>query len=118
MGKAVSEAFEYVIKYKGKLNQPEQYENIILKANTDGSTIQLKDVARIEFGSFTYSGDTRVNGKPSVGIAINQTAGSNANDIQVAILAIMDKAAGAFPKGINSPSVIAPKRSSTNPSTR
>ncbi|ADB36883.1 efflux RND transporter permease subunit [Spirosoma linguale] len=101
IGENSREAFEYVIKYKGKLNQPEQYENIILKANTDGSLIQLKDVARIEFGSFTYSGDTRVNGKPSVGIAINQMAGSNANDIQVAILSIMDKAAGAFPKGIN-----------------
>ncbi|MBN8822660.1 MULTISPECIES: efflux RND transporter permease subunit [unclassified Spirosoma] len=101
IGEKSEEAFEYVIKYKGKLNQPEQYENIILKANADGSMVQLKDVARIEFGSFTYSGDTRVNGKPSVGIAINQMAGSNANDIQVAILAIMDKAAGAFPKGIN-----------------
>ncbi|WP_420148838.1 efflux RND transporter permease subunit [Spirosoma sp.] len=101
IGENSQEAFEYVIKYKGKLNQPEQYENIVLKANTDGSSILLKDVARIEFGSFTYSGDTRVNGRPSVGIAINQMAGSNANDIQVAILAIMDKAKGAFPKGIN-----------------
>ncbi|GAB3988562.1 efflux RND transporter permease subunit [Spirosoma daeguense] len=101
IGENSKEAFEYVIKYKGKLNQPEQYENIILKANADGSTILLKDVARIEFGSFTYSGDTKVNGRPSVGIAINQMAGSNANDIQVAILSIMDKAAGAFPKGIN-----------------
>jgi len=101
IGENSGEAFEYVIKYKGKLNQPEQYEDIILKANTDGSTIQLKDVARIEFGSFTYSGDTKVNGRPSVGIAINQMAGSNANDIQVAILSIMDKAKGAFPKGIN-----------------
>jgi HAE1 family hydrophobic/amphiphilic exporter-1 len=101
IGENSQEAFEYVIKYKGKLNQPEEYENIVLKANADGSTILLKDVARIEFGSFTYSGDTRVNGRPSVGIAVNQMAGSNANDIQVAILAIMDKAAAAFPKGIN-----------------
>ena len=101
IGENSREAFEYVIKYSGKLNQPEQYENIILKANADGSTVLLRDVARIEFGSFTYSGDTRVNGKPSVGIAINQMAGSNANDIQVAILSIMDKAAGAFPKGMN-----------------
>jgi len=101
IGESSQESFEYVIKYKGKLNQPDQYENIVLKANADGSTILLKDVARVEFGSFTYSGGTRVNGRPSVGIAINQMAGSNANDIQIAALEIMDKAKDAFPKGIN-----------------
>ncbi|MGV3557812.1 efflux RND transporter permease subunit [Larkinella arboricola] len=101
IGESSREAFEYVIKYKGKFSKPEEFDEIVLKANADGSTILLKDVARLEFGSFTYSGDTKINGKPGIGIAIYQAAGSNANDIQIAMLGIMDKAAKAFPKGVH-----------------
>ncbi|CCH52860.1 transporter, hydrophobe/amphiphile efflux-1 (HAE1) family [Fibrisoma limi BUZ 3] len=101
IGESSTESFEYVIKYKGKFTKPEEFDQIVLKANTDGSTILLKDVARLEFGSFTYSGNTKVNGKAATGIAIYQTAGSNANDIQVAMLEIMDKATKSFPKGIH-----------------
>lgn len=56
-GESSDRAFEYVLKYKGKLNQHEDYENMVLKANADGSLLRLKDVARVEFGSFTYSRD-------------------------------------------------------------
>jgi HAE1 family hydrophobic/amphiphilic exporter-1 len=99
-GESSKEAFEYVIKYKGKLNQHEQYEDIVLKANADGSSLKLKDVAKVEFGSFTYSSDTKVNGKQGIGLAIYQTAGSNANDIQVSVNKLMKKAELSFPKGI------------------
>jgi hydrophobic/amphiphilic exporter-1 (mainly G- bacteria), HAE1 family len=99
-GESSQEAFEYVIKYKGKLNKHEQYEDIVLKANADGSILRLKDVARVEFGSFTYSSNTKVNGKYGIGIAIYQTAGSNANDIQVAVNKLSAKAAQLFPKGV------------------
>lgn len=99
-GENSQEAFEYVIKYKGKLNQHEQYEDIVLKANADGSSLKLKDVAKVEFGSFTYSSDTKVNGKQGIGLAIYQTAGSNANDIQVSVNKLMKKAALSFPKGV------------------
>lgn len=101
IGESSREAFEYVIKYKGKFSKPEEFDEIVLKANADGSTILLKDVARLEFGSFTYSGDTKINGKPGIGIAIYQAAGSNANDIQIAMLGIMNKAAKALPKGVH-----------------
>ncbi|MFD1139535.1 efflux RND transporter permease subunit [Larkinella insperata] len=101
IGESSQEAFEYVIKYKGKFSKPEEFDEIVLKANADGSTILLKDVARLEFGSFTYSGDSKINGKPGIGIAIYQAAGSNANDIQIAMLGIMEKAAKAFPKGVH-----------------
>ncbi|GAB3326050.1 efflux RND transporter permease subunit [Larkinella ripae] len=101
IGESSREAFEYVIKYKGKFSKPEEFDEIVLKANADGSTILLKDVARLEFGSFTYSGDTKINGKPGIGIAIYQAAGSNANDIQIAMLGIMEKAAKALPKGVH-----------------
>ncbi|WP_128546151.1 efflux RND transporter permease subunit [Larkinella soli] len=101
IGENSAEAFEYVIKHKGKFNRPEEFDQIVLKANPDGSTILLRDVARLEFGSFTYSGNTRVDGKSATGIAIFQTAGSNANDIQVEILDILNKATREFPDGIH-----------------
>ena len=53
LGQNSTESFEYVLKYKGKLNKNEDYENIVIKASTDGSMLRLKDVARVEFGSYT-----------------------------------------------------------------
>jgi HAE1 family hydrophobic/amphiphilic exporter-1 len=101
MGEGTREAFEYVIKYSGKLNEGKQYEDIILKANPDGSILQLKDVARVELGSFSYNQNTTVNGKHGIGIAIFQTAGSNANDIQVAINDVVQNASKDFPRGVS-----------------
>lgn len=99
-GERSNESFEYLIKYKSKLNLGEQYENMVLKANSDGSVLRLKDVARIEFGSFSYTVDNRMGGKTAIGIAVFQTAGSNANDIQVAINKVLKKNAAFFPTGI------------------
>ncbi len=100
-GQSSTASFEYIIKYKGKLSQNEEYENIILKAAPDGSVLRLKDVARVEFGSFAYSSNTTVQGRPGTGIAIFQTAGSNANEILTAIDKALQKASVAFPKGIH-----------------
>jgi len=80
-GESSKEVFEYVLKYKGKLSRNEDYENIIIKANNDGSILRLKDVARVEFGSYTYSSNSMMDGGPTSGFAVFQTAGSNANDI-------------------------------------
>lgn len=99
-GESSKESFEYVIKYKGKLNKPAEYENIVIRSNADGSVLRLKDVARVEFGSYTYGNFTRVNGKPGVNIATMQLAGSNANEIQIAIAALMEKASKDFPTGV------------------
>src|SRR5688572_2413757 len=89
-GQSSSASFEYVIKYKGKLQNNQEYENIILKSAPDGSVVRLKDVARVEFGAFAYSANTLIQGKPGIGIAIFQTAGSNANDILTAAEKAMD----------------------------
>ncbi len=99
-GENSKEVFEYVIKYKGKLNKPEEYENIAIRANSDGSILRLKDVARIEFGAYSYSSLTRLNGKKGIVIGVMQLAGSNANEIQIAINKLMEKAAKDFPNGI------------------
>jgi HAE1 family hydrophobic/amphiphilic exporter-1 len=99
-GQNSTASFEYIIKYKGKLSQNAEFENIILKSAPDGSVVKMKDVARVEFGAFAYGSNTRVQGKPGTGIAIFQTAGSNANDILTAIDKALLKASASFPKGI------------------
>jgi len=99
-GEKSNEVFEYVIKYKGKLTKPEEYENIAIRANSDGSVLRLKDVARIEFGAYSYSSLTRLNGKKGIVIGVIQLAGSNSNEIQVAINKLLEKSAKDFPKGI------------------
>ncbi len=100
-GQGSTASFEYILKYKGKLSQNTDYENIILKSSLNGSVVKLKDVARVEFGAFAYSANTHVGGKPGIGIALFQTAGSNANDILTAAEEVMEKAAKNFPKGIH-----------------
>jgi hydrophobe/amphiphile efflux-1 (HAE1) family protein len=99
-GERSKEVFEYVIKYKGKLTKPEEYENIAIRSNADGSILRLKDVARVELGAYSYNSLTRLNGKKGVVIGIIQLAGSNSNDIQVAINKLMVKASKDFPTGI------------------
>lgn len=99
-GENSSESFEYVIKYKGKLNKPAEYENMIIRTNPDGSILRLKDVARIEFGSYTYGNFSRINGKPGTNIMVIQLPGSNANDIQIEVARLMEKASKSFPKGV------------------
>jgi HAE1 family hydrophobic/amphiphilic exporter-1 len=99
-GESSKEVFEYVLKYKGKLNKVKDYENIIIKANSDGSMIRLQDVARVEFGSYTYSSNSLLNGLPTSGVAIFQTAGSNANDILTEAEKQVKAFATTLPKGI------------------
>lgn len=99
-GEGSAEAFEFVIKYKGKLNQQTEYENIVIRSNADGSVLRLRDLAEIELGAYTYASHTRIDGKAGLNIGVMQLAGSNANEIQISIQDFMDKAAKGFPKGV------------------
>ena len=99
-GERSKEVFEYVIKYKGKLTKPEEYENIAIRSNADGSILRLKDVARVELGAYSYNSLTRLNGKKGIVIGVIQLAGSNSNEIQIAINKLMEKASKDFPKEI------------------
>ena len=99
-GESSKESFEYVIKYKGKLNKPGEYENIVIRSNADGSVLRLKDVARIEFGAYTYGNSTKVNGKSGLNIAVYQLPGSNSSDVQIAVKEMMEKASKDFPKDV------------------
>jgi len=100
LGQSSGETFEYVLKYKGKFNQGEDYENVVIKANNDGSMLRLKDLARVEFGSYTYSSNSRMDGKPVSGFAVLQTAGSNANDILTEVERLLEEFTTTLPKGI------------------
>lgn len=99
-GQHSKEVFEYVIKYKGKLTKPEEYENIAIRSNADGSVLRLKDVARVELGTFSYNSLTRLSGKKGVVLGILQLSGANANETQIAVRKAMEKASKSFPAGI------------------
>lgn len=100
LGQSSKEVYEYVLKYKGKLNQGEEYENMIIKSNADGSMLRLKDVARVEFGSYTYSTNARMDGTPVSGFAVFQTAGSNANDILTEVQRLLKEFEKTLPEGM------------------
>ncbi len=92
---------EYVLKYTGKFKNPEEYENIVIRSNTDGSLLKLKDVANIDFGSFDYGMASRTDGKPSASIMIKQRPGSNARDLIKSIKEKMTELEGrTFPPGM------------------
>jgi HAE1 family hydrophobic/amphiphilic exporter-1 len=101
LGQSSNEVYEYVLKYKGKLNKNEDYENIIVKSNSDGSVVRLKDLARVEFGSYTYSSNSKLNGHPTTGIAIQQLSGSNANDILTQAETLLDRFSKQLPTGLH-----------------
>lgn len=100
LGQGSKETYEYILKYKGKLNQNTDYENIVIKSNNDGSFLRLKDVARVEFGSYSYTASNRVDGKPVAGFAILQTAGSNSNEIITEIEKQVEQMKTTLPKGV------------------
>lgn len=100
-GETSDEAFETSLKHKGRFSQPEQYENIVIKTNKDGSVLLLKDVARVEFGASNVGSDNSVNGFPGLTMNITQTAGSNARDIDIAIRKVLERVSTSFPKGVH-----------------
>ena len=108
LGEESKAALEYVIRYKGKKNKPEQYENIVIK-NNGNNLLRLKDVARIEFGSIAYSGDNKSNGKNAVTMAILQTSGSNANDIEIGVNKEVERLSKSFPPGIKYVKILSTK---------
>lgn len=108
LGEESNASLEYVIRYKGKKNKPEQFENIVVK-NEGTKLIRLKDVARVEFGSISYSGDNLSNGKNAVTVAIMQTTGSNANEIEIGINKSIEQLSKSFPPGIKYSKVISTK---------
>ncbi|PZP45368.1 MAG: hydrophobe/amphiphile efflux-1 family RND transporter, partial [Pseudopedobacter saltans] len=108
IGEESDALLEYVIRYKGKKNTPEEYENIVVK-NDGTNVVRLKDVARVEFGSISYSGNNFSNGRNAVTMAIMQTSGSNANEIEIGIDNVLERYSKSFPPGLHVSKIISTK---------
>lgn len=99
-GQNSNQPFQYVITYTGTLVSTNDFGNIIIKSMGNGQYLRLKDIARIELGAQTYTGSTATDGKPSLGIAISQTPGSNAREVIINCKKVIEQAAKLFPDGV------------------
>jgi HAE1 family hydrophobic/amphiphilic exporter-1 len=96
-----AQSLEYVLVYEGRFNKPEQYENVILKANPGGEVLRLKDVAKVEFGSEFFDIYSNLDGHPSAAIVLKQTPGSNASTVIAEVKAKLEELeARSFPAGM------------------
>jgi len=97
-----SQSIEYVLTYKGRYNKPEQYANIILKANPEGEILRLKDVADVELGSEFFDIYSDIDGNPSAAIVLKQSPGSNAAEVIEEVKAELKRTkAETFPPGMD-----------------
>ena len=92
--------FQLTIKTKGRLSQPEEFANIVLRANPDGSVVRVKDVARVEMGARSQDRYGRFNGAPAASIGIYQSPGANAVQVTSLVRKAMDTMATRFPKDL------------------
>ncbi|HEY5079712.1 MAG TPA: efflux RND transporter permease subunit, partial [Opitutaceae bacterium] len=93
--------FTYSVRAQGRLTTPEEFGAIVIRANPDGSTVRLRDVARVELGAQIYNVMGRLNGKPSAIIAIYQLPGSNALDCAQGVKKAMARLKERFPPGLD-----------------
>lgn len=99
-GENGDQAFQYVIKYKGRLTSAKEFEDIVIKSVGNGQMLRLKDIAKVELGSLSYSSTIKTNGVESAAMAISQTPGSNARDVIINSKKLIEEAAKSFPKGV------------------
>ena len=99
-GQESNVAYEYSMRYTGRLKTAEEFGNIIISSDANGQTLKLKDVAKIELGGQQYSVSMRNNNLPSVLGMVQQIAGSNANEIAKAVKAELEEQAKLFPPGM------------------
>ena len=99
-GRTGNNAFQYTLNVKGRLATPDEFGEIILRVEDGGRILRLKDVARIELGSKKYNVVSRLEGRPTAGIAVYQLPGSNSLDVAKGVKARMAELAEAFPQGI------------------
>ncbi|MBS1548918.1 MAG: efflux RND transporter permease subunit [Bacteroidetes bacterium] len=100
LGQNAATSFEYIIKYVGKYNNKEQYDNIVIKALGNGQNLLLKDVATVKLDALSYTGLAESGNNPAVSMGIFQTPGSNAQQIINNIQAYLKESEKTFPKGV------------------
>src|SRR3954465_26363 len=96
-----AEALEYVLAYSDRFNDPQQYENVIVKANPNGEILRLKDIAKVVLGSEYYDIYSSMNGHPSAAMVIKQTYGSNASAVIEKVKEKLEELKKTFPPGMD-----------------
>ena len=99
-GERGDQSYQYIMRYKGRLVTPEEFENIVIRTNPNGEVLYLKDVAELELGRVDYGFSNKTNGQPAASAMIFQTAGSNATQVINGVLAEIDKASEELPDGL------------------
>ncbi len=92
--------FQINLQTKGRLSTPEEFGDIVLRANPDGSTLRVKDVARVELGAATQDSESRLNGNPAVTVGVYLSPGANAVQTSQRVQAALDEVSGRFPEGL------------------
>lgn len=95
-----SEALEYVLAYSDRFSDPKQYEDVIIRASSDGEILRLKDVGKVVLGSEYYDIYSNLNGHPSAAIVLKQTYGSNATEVIDNVKHTLDELEKSFPPGM------------------
>ena len=100
LGAESSNTFQYVLKYRGRYEDEQGYENLVIRSLPDGDVLRIGDIAHVELGSQNYNIIGETNGRPGVNISINQVAGSNANEIIKQIDREVEEIRQSLPPGI------------------
>jgi HAE1 family hydrophobic/amphiphilic exporter-1 len=95
-----AQSLEYVLVYKGRFNKPEEYENIIVRANSEGEIIKIKDIGKVQFGSEFFDIYSNKDGHPSAAIQLKQVYGSNATEVIDGVKQKLEELKGSFPPGM------------------
>jgi HAE1 family hydrophobic/amphiphilic exporter-1 len=96
-----AQSLEYVLTYKGRFSEPEQYENVIIRANANGESIHLRDIGRAELGSEFFDIYSNLDGHPSASIVLKQNYGSNANEVIEKVKEKLEEMKETFPPGLD-----------------
>lgn len=99
-GEQTNNQYEYTIRYKGRLKTPEEFSDMIITSDTDGQTVRVKDVARVELGGLYYSFKQAVDGNPSIMMMVTQMAGSNATQIADDVKSVLAESEKSLPPGV------------------
>lgn len=96
-----AQSLEYVLTYKGRFNEVSEYDNIIIRANSEGESIKLKDIARTELGSEFFDIYSNLDGHPSAAIVLKQNYGSNASEVIAEVKLKLEEMKATFPPGMD-----------------
>ena len=97
---ATGNAFQVNVETQGRLTDPQQFANVVIRSDTDGRQVRVSDVARVELGAADYASNTYLSGEPTVLLGVFQRPGSNALAAAAAVKAEMDAASKTFPPGL------------------